>query len=77
MPVKVNVFKAIMEEFAKERDGKIIDDLSLKQVIQMIIQFRETMSDESDFYTELEEMFIKETSKYYNICGKEYLQDYT
>lgn len=67
IPIKVNALKAIMDEFAKERDGKMIDDLSLKQVIQMIIQFRGNSSDEGDFYSELEDMFIKETSKYYNI----------
>ena len=76
-PIKLNVLDAIIDEFEKEREGECIDDFSLKQVIQMIIKFRSNTSDEVDFYKELEEMFTRETSRYYNMKGKEFLRDYT
>lgn len=75
--VKVNVMNAIIKEFEKEREGECIDDLSLKQVIQMIIKFRHNSADEADYYKELEDLFIKETARYYNLKGIEYLKDYS
>lgn len=77
LAVKVNVLNAIMKEFEKERDGMCIDDFSLKRVIQMIIKFRENQSDDCDFYKELEDQFIRETSRYYNIKGEELLKNYS
>ena len=77
MTIKVNVYNAIMEEFEKERDGKVIDDQSLKQVIEMLIKFKQTQNEEEDFYKELEELYVSETSRYYSIAGKDYLKDYT
>lgn len=57
LSIKLNVMQAIIYELEQEREGECIDDLSLKQVIQMIIKFRENSNDdESDFYKELEEL---------------------
>mmetsp|Transcript_12358 Transcript_12358/g.12405 ORF Transcript_12358/g.12405 Transcript_12358/m.12405 type:complete len:126 (+) Transcript_12358:331-708(+) len=78
MSIKINVYKAIMEEFEKERDGNVVDTHSLQQTIQMIIRFGENRdNEEEDFYKELEEMYIKETSLYYSIRGPKYLKEYT
>lgn len=41
MNIKVNVYKSILSEFEKERDEKIVDTHSLKQIIIMIIKFRQ------------------------------------
>jgi cullin 1 len=76
IPVKINVFKAIIQEFEKEREGEWIDGFSLISVLQMIIKFKDWFSDEVDFYTELKEFYKKETATYYNIKGKEFLRDY-
>ena len=73
--IKQNVFKAIMQEFEKERDGLVIDDYSLKQVISMIIRFKEGASEEENFYEELEDLYIHETRQYFAKFGP--LEDYT
>lgn len=77
LAIKSNVLSAIMKEFEKERDGECIDDFSLKQVIQMIVKFRQNQQDDTDFYKELEDLFTKETAKYYNIKSREYLHNFT
>lgn len=43
----------------------------------MIIKFRENPQDDTDFYKELEDLFIKDTSRYYSIKGKEFIKNYT
>mgnify|MGYP001547989037 CR=1 FL=1 len=43
----------------------------------MIIKFRTNTNDDTNFYKELEDLFAKETSRYYNIRGEHYLKDYT
>jgi hypothetical protein len=66
LAIKVNVFQAIMQEFEKEREGEIID-YSTKTVIDMIIRFRHSANDDTDFYKELEDILVKDTSRYYNM----------
>jgi hypothetical protein len=43
----------------------------------MIIKFRTNPNDDTDFYKELEDLFTKETSRYYSIKGEQYLKEYT
>lgn len=76
LAVKVQVLQAIMQEFEKEREGEIID-YSTKTVIDMIIKFRHTANDDTDFYKELEDLLVKETSRYYSKKGIEFLKDYS
>lgn len=65
-----------MEEFEKERNGDIIHH-SIKSIIDMILKFKHSANDDTDFYKELEEMLVKETSRYYSLKGAEYLKEYT